>query len=308
MSTACERRTNGKRSGKPAGNLQSEVHGDVLRLEVLLDALLVGEPRNLRCPKELAQKHLSWKDERVKNGLSVVGAGRRRRAGVALLASSMAALLACPVASADPVGQVTEVNLSNAFCCDLHPNGIAAGPDGNLWYPDDGVPWIARLTPGVAGWITETTNIGLQWTEPGDVSKPTSIALGPTGNLWFTDNGGTKAIGEVDGNGFGKPNQGITGEFSQGLQQSGGTPLGGIAPGPDGNMWFADDGTTPEIGQITPEGEIQEFELPAHSERPGRYRRGAGRVPLVHRRRHQSGDRTNQHGRVSAPRDFVAVR
>lgn len=156
--------------------------------------------------------------------------------------------------------------MSDAFCCDLHPNGIAAGPDGNLWYADDGVPWIARLTPGIAGWLTETTNIGLQWTQPGDVSKPTSIALSPTGNLWFTDNGGTKAIGEVDGNGFGKPNQGITGEFSQGLQQSGGTPLGGIAPGPDGNMWFTDDGTTPEIGQITPGGEIQEFELPSDSD------------------------------------------
>ena len=32
-----------------------------------------------------------------------------------------------------------------------------------------------------------------------------------------------------------------------------------IAPGPDGNLWFADKGTVKKIGQITPEGTITEF-------------------------------------------------
>ena len=62
--------------------------------------------------------------------------------------------------------------------------------------------------------------------------------------------GETTAFGEVDGNVFGQPNQGITGEFSQGFQQSGGTPLAGITPRPDGNMWFTDPGAEPELGFI----------------------------------------------------------
>jgi len=46
-------------------------------------------------------------------------------------------------------------------------------------------------------------------------------------------------------------------ELSAGLN-AGGAPIG-IAPGPDGNLWFTDAGTTKAIGRITPGGEIKEF-------------------------------------------------
>ena len=46
-------------------------------------------------------------------------------------------------------------------------------------------------------------------------------------------------------------------EFSTGLN-AGGSPAG-IAPGPDGNLWFTDRGTTKAIGRITPSGSISEF-------------------------------------------------
>jgi hypothetical protein len=46
-------------------------------------------------------------------------------------------------------------------------------------------------------------------------------------------------------------------EFSAGLN-AGAIPAA-IAPGPDGNLWFIDGGTTPAIGRITPGGQITEF-------------------------------------------------
>src|ERR1700733_5070182 len=46
-------------------------------------------------------------------------------------------------------------------------------------------------------------------------------------------------------------------EFSSGLN-AGSIPAG-IAPGADGNLWFADAGTTPVIGRITPSDQITEF-------------------------------------------------
>lgn len=49
---------------------------------------------------------------------------------------------------------------------------------------------------------------------------------------------------------------GIT-EFTNGLHAD--SDLGGITPGPDGNLWFTDGGTTHAIGRITPEGKITEF-------------------------------------------------
>jgi streptogramin lyase len=46
-------------------------------------------------------------------------------------------------------------------------------------------------------------------------------------------------------------------EFSTGLPA--GSQPQGIAPGSDGNLWFTDQGSTPGIGRITPQGQITEF-------------------------------------------------
>ncbi len=84
-----------------------------------------------------------------------------------------------------------------------------------------------------------------------------AMTAGADGNLWFTDAGGTQAIGRIT------PSGQIT-EFSAGLGP--GSNVSGLALGPDGNVWFTDPGT-PAVGRISPSGQITEFTagLPAGS-------------------------------------------
>ena len=70
------------------------------------------------------------------------------------------------------------------------------------------------------------------------------IVVGPDGDLWFTDNGTTKAVGRID------PATHAISEFSVGLNA--GANLGRIAVGPDGNLWFGDKGTTQDIEVMNP--------------------------------------------------------
>ena len=76
------------------------------------------------------------------------------------------------------------------------------------------------------------------------------IALGPDGNLWFTESRANK-IGRIT------PSGEIT-EFP--APAAGGYPAG-ICAGPDGNLWFAENGSN-RIGRITPQGSITEFPIP----------------------------------------------
>ncbi len=191
--------------------------------------------------------------------------GNESRRGLALAVTSMALLVACPVASADPPGQITDLALNVSAG---RVDGLAASPDGSLWYADALFPMIARVTPGSSGPVTETDNIGLQFAPiGGSVSVPTAFAWGPDGSMWFTDNGQSKAIGKVALTWNGATEYGeITDEFFRGLQQNGALPLAGITPGPDGNVWFTDGS---DIGRITPAGTVREFSLPVGSEPMG---------------------------------------
>ncbi len=170
------------------------------------------------------------------------------RSGVAALAAAVliAATGLLPTfgpgpAGAAPLGTIAE--FSTGLNPGSAPSSIVAGPDGNLWFTDDGTTRaIGRITP--RGAITEFStglNAG---------SAPRSIVAGSDGNLWFTDDGSTRAIGRVT------PSGEIT-EFSTGLNP-GSDPRTSVA-GPDGNLWFNDEGSTPAIGRITPSGAITEF-------------------------------------------------
>ena len=82
-------------------------------------------------------------------------------------------LPAAPIQAAPvPVGTVTIVAQGISG-----PAGIAAGPDGNLWFTNFDSASIGRITPG--GLVTNYTGTG--------IIGPEGIAAGPDGNLWFTN-------------------------------------------------------------------------------------------------------------------------
>jgi hypothetical protein len=77
---------------------------------------------------------------------------------------------------------------------------------------------------------------------------PSSIAVGPDGNLWFIEYDGSR-IGRITPSGI------IT-EFSAGI--SAGAFPEDITAGPDGNLWFTEF-VGNRIGRITPLGVVTEF-------------------------------------------------
>ena len=116
------------------------------------------------------------------------------------------------------------------------PRFLGAGPDGNVWFTDNGT------TPAI-GQINATTGAITEWSialNGGTASRtPGTIAAGPDGNLWFADAvPASPAIGE-----FNLTTDTIT-EYGQsdGLQT--GSLVNGTMEGPDGNMWFTDSSTT----------------------------------------------------------------
>ena len=110
------------------------------------------------------------------------------------------------------------------------PRGIAAGPDGNLWFAEENPNKIGKITPG--GTFTE-------YVIPTS-AVPGGIAAGPDGNLWFTE--GSK-IGKIT----------TSGTFTEYVIPTSTAYPTGIAAGPDGNLWFTElDGN--KIGKITTSG------------------------------------------------------
>jgi streptogramin lyase len=140
-----------------------------------------------------------------------------------------------------PAVGATEVPLPTGSS---NPRYITAGPDGNLWFTEQGTARIGRITPG--GALTEFSQ-GITAN-----SSPTGITAGPDGNLWFTEftfTNGAARVGRIT------PSGTVT-EFSQGI--TGFANPEGITAGPDGNLWFIENNTA-RVGRITPSGTITEF-------------------------------------------------
>lgn len=116
------------------------------------------------------------------------------------------------------------------------PSAIAPGPDGNMWFDDQGSDYAGQITPLLAG-ITEYPFA------PVPFRSSQGLVVLPSGDLWFVESGLAKighvqistlnpgslnAVQEV------KPNSAHVGE------------LRNIAASPDGNVWF----TEPRAGKI----------------------------------------------------------
>ena len=187
-----------------------------------------------------------------------------------LIVAVMLAVLAlsAPAATADPLGQVSE--FSTGLPAGTYPEWIAAGPDGNLWFTDEGTTRaIGRITR--SGQITEFST-GLN-----PRAYPVGITVGPDGDMWFADDGATPAIGRI------APSGQIT-EFSAGLNRRQRT-RSGSRPGRTGTSGSPTRGRTNAIGRITPVGaDHRVLHQPKPGHVPGRDHGGAGRRPLVRRR------------------------
>src|ERR1044071_661360 len=116
--------------------------------------------------------------------------------------------------------------------------GIAAGPDGNLWFPT--ATGIVKMTTSGETTIYPT---------PEPISGRARIALGPDGRMWFTEPYQGR-IGAIT----------LDGALTEYTIRD--TPLG-IAAGSDGNVWFGAIGAG---GRITPSGDVTIVPLGGNAE------------------------------------------
>ena len=91
----------------------------------------------------------------------------------------------------------------------------------------------------------------------GSVNHPGGLAVGPEGDIWFT---------EVAANQIGRVTP--SGRFRLFSIPTANSLPGGITVGPDHNLWFTQAGSN-DIGRITTSGTISEFPIPSAVPRTG---------------------------------------
>jgi streptogramin lyase len=139
--------------------------------------------------------------------------------------------------------QITEFATSSA------PNGIAAGPDGNIWYTE---------VAGKIGMINLKTQQISEYTIPTANSGPGSITAGPDGNLWFL---------EALSNKIASINPTTQQFFEVNIPTTSSSPSA-IVVGPDSNLWFLEG--IGKIGMLNPKAspaaaKVVEFAIPTPS-------------------------------------------
>ena len=123
-----------------------------------------------------------------------------------------------------------------------------AGPDGALWFTEDG---IVNGSSGAVGRITTSGDVSeyVLPTLPGYDSGAGDITVGPDGNLWFTW-ASQPPTGDLDMvlSSVGRITpSGVITEFPVSVDL--GWPPGGIARGRDGSIWL-----TARWGERHPQG------------------------------------------------------
>jgi virginiamycin B lyase len=148
----------------------------------------------------------------------------------------------CP-SDCGSIGRITTSGVVSNFTSTTpnalyQPEGIAAGPDGALWYANYGQRTIGRIT--TTGAITAFTDLVLN-----SIRNPASITSGPDGALWFI-NTGVRSIGRITTSGA--------------VSNYGAAAPAGISAGPDGALWYG-DGT--KIARLTTSGTETKYADPS---------------------------------------------
>ena len=148
------------------------------------------------------------------------------------------------------VGRITTAGVMTLFTLSGRPRGITVGSDGNLWAAEIDTGFLAKIT--TSGSITEFPTFA-------STDGPWVLATGSDGNLWVTLAGdpslgfpGSQTLARVV-----IATQAVTrftipgsGSFANYIISSG------------SNLYFADDGSAPGVGISTTAGAINELALP----------------------------------------------
>jgi virginiamycin B lyase len=123
------------------------------------------------------------------------------------------------------------------------PHGLAAGPDGAMWFTGKATGTIGRIARN-----GQVSHFPLPAGGPG--SKPIYIHAGLDGTMWAT---------ELEGNRIARvAAYGSVTEFAIPTPNS--RPIA-IVPGPDGAMWFSEEAGS-KVGRIDRDGHISEIAVP----------------------------------------------
>jgi virginiamycin B lyase len=125
------------------------------------------------------------------------------------------------------------------------PDGIAVGPEGDVWFTDDGTNEAGQNLVGRIDAAGESEELPI----PTVGAEPAAIALGADGDMWFTEPGNSK-IGRVNP---------ATGEIVEFPVPDVTNALKGLVLGPEGKLWFAERNLSPGFGDISPSGEVRSF-------------------------------------------------
>jgi streptogramin lyase len=163
--------------------------------------------------------------------------------------------------------KVGAVNTSGALVheyfvpgADPRPAGIAAAPNGDIWFTTQG---SGDLIQNSAGRIRPNGTMTLYPLYP-CACFPLGITTGPDGNLWAVEEQGVyqgESPGTLDKI---SPDGSTITRYPVPAQplQPGHLPAFN-APGPDGNVWFTEFAADlHRVGKITPNGAVTEYTLP----------------------------------------------
>lgn len=102
------------------------------------------------------------------------------------------------------------------------PNDVVAGPEGNVWFTEEGGPWLGRVTSAAQ---TSGRFERLDVPAPGGTQR---IAFGPSGDFWFTTG---SRIGSAS------PDYWTSGLAC--LPAGCDLTPAALAAGPDGKLWYS---------------------------------------------------------------------
>ncbi len=128
---------------------------------------------------------------------------------------------------------------------------IITGPDGNLWFGVGQPNSVGRITP--QGQITMIPIV--PGADPGASSVAVqALGAGADGNVWFSAADTSNGDGSDETYGYVTPSGQVFSWVTPGLTRVGGVGnnnnVEGIAPGPDGSLWFA--AGSGAVAKVTP--------------------------------------------------------